>query len=37
MSFQTSIFYILGNKRLQEMMGVMAAERNAKLYATDMR
>eukprot|EP00038_Savillea_parva_P013657 m.211970 g.211970 ORF g.211970 m.211970 type:complete len:336 (+) comp25806_c0_seq1:223-1230(+) len=25
------------NKRLQEMMGIMAEERNAKLYATDMR
>ena len=26
-----------GNERLQEMMGVMAEERGAKLFATDMR
>ena len=27
----------LGNLRLQEMMGIMAQERNAKLFATDER
>lgn len=28
---------IVGNLRLQEMMGIMAEERGAKLFATDMR
>ena len=29
--------YFAGNKRLQEMMGVMAEERGATLFATDER
>ncbi len=28
---------ILGNERLQEMMGIMAQERGGKIYATDER
>jgi len=28
---------VSGNERLQEMMGIMAGERGAKLYATDER
>ena len=28
---------LVGNERLQEMMGIMARERGAKLYATDER
>ena len=32
-----SVFVILGNKRLQEMMEIMAKERGATLFATDER
>ena len=32
-----SFDWFLGNKRLQEMMGIMAEERKAHLFATDMR
>ena len=33
----TLSFVFSGNKRLQEMMGIMAGERGATLYATDER
>lgn len=29
--------YLLGNERLQEMMGIMAEERGSKVFATDER
>ena len=32
-----TVFVILGNKRLQEMMEIMAKERGATLFATDER
>ena len=31
------IFYLSGNERLQEMMGIMAKERGGNVFATDER
>lgn len=36
-SVYTVLVCLAGNKRLQEMMGVMAEERGATLFATDER
>lgn len=37
LAFRKDSNYCVGNERLQEMMGIMAAERGGMVFATDER